>query len=671
MAKSEKRELSIAMKLIDEFSPATGKMLRGIKKFGGGAVKVFGGVVKRVFNLKTAIVGLATSVIGLGTIQAFGNAADNLSKLADATGDNVANLSELQAAFELSNVPADAFSQILKGLLNQSREAQRGNLVLADSFAAVGISVDDLKSLAPAQLFEQVAAGLEQFNSKQEKAAALGKLLPENFLRLLPVLGNGIRAFQNSIIEARKAGATVTAQQAATSAALNNSLGKLKISIGGVSRALIEEFGPEAVAVLDLVASAITENREGIVDFITVIGSGIVKASDLAITGLIGLIATIESIPGVNLLGDDTEEQVLALERRLDTLRGSGAFGKDGPAAAQIQLLRGDEIAKLEAQIVALRQKTAGNLTDELRAFREKLTSELSQAAADVRSAAGAPVVGDEAATVLGLPTLAEVKRINAELAQERSAADFTSVFQTPDNKPLDDFKRSADEAIGSVDELRLLVAEKPLVAFDGDFFDGFESSAKRGIAEFTNFSSIGAQAGSVLMNGLDGIGNALGNIISRTQSSREAWTQLGTSTIAMLGRLFAKLVAVKAVSNLFGGSVALEDGGVVQGTMGRPVKAQAFAQGGIATGPTLALFGEGRSAEAFVPLPDGKTIPVTMNGGGGGGGTTVNFNINAVDGQSVKRMLIDEAGTITSIVQSAASGGDVPFRQAMARAAG
>lgn len=38
------------------------------------------------------------------------------------------------------------------------------------------------------------------------------------------------------------------------------------------------------------------------------------------------------------------------------------------------------------------------------------------------------------------------------------------------------------------------------------------------------------------------------------------------------------------------------------------------FANGGIVSQPTFSIFGE-RGAEAFVPLPDGRTIPVTMRG--------------------------------------------------------
>lgn len=43
------------------------------------------------------------------------------------------------------------------------------------------------------------------------------------------------------------------------------------------------------------------------------------------------------------------------------------------------------------------------------------------------------------------------------------------------------------------------------------------------------------------------------------------------------------------------------------------------YANGGIAREPQVAIYGEGKMAEAYVPLPDGRTIPVTLSGTGGG----------------------------------------------------
>ena len=53
-----------------------------------------------------------------------------------------------------------------------------------------------------------------------------------------------------------------------------------------------------------------------------------------------------------------------------------------------------------------------------------------------------------------------------------------------------------------------------------------------------------------------------------------------------------------------------------------------AFANGGMVTGPTMGLVGEGRYNEAIVPLPDGKSIPVDL-GGASGSQITSNIVVN------------------------------------------
>lgn len=71
-------------------------------------------------------------------------------------------------------------------------------------------------------------------------------------------------------------------------------------------------------------------------------------------------------------------------------------------------------------------------------------------------------------------------------------------------------------------------------------------------------------------------------------------------------------------------------NGGIAQGGF------RAFASGGIVTGPTLGLVGEGRYNEAVIPLPDGKSVPVNLGGAGGGGQITSNIVVNVnSDGQS------------------------------------
>jgi lambda family phage tail tape measure protein len=56
------------------------------------------------------------------------------------------------------------------------------------------------------------------------------------------------------------------------------------------------------------------------------------------------------------------------------------------------------------------------------------------------------------------------------------------------------------------------------------------------------------------------------------------------------------------------------------------------FAKGGVVDRAHVAIFGEA-GAEAFVPLPDGRSIPVSMKGASGGGNVSVIVNVNMADG--------------------------------------
>jgi hypothetical protein len=66
-----------------------------------------------------------------------------------------------------------------------------------------------------------------------------------------------------------------------------------------------------------------------------------------------------------------------------------------------------------------------------------------------------------------------------------------------------------------------------------------------------------------------------------------------------------------------------------------------AFANGGMVTGPTLGLVGEGRYNEAIIPLPDGKSVPVQLSGGAGGNAAPISTNIvvNVKNGQADSQM--------------------------------
>jgi hypothetical protein len=104
----------------------------------------------------------------------------------------------------------------------------------------------------------------------------------------------------------------------------------------------------------------------------------------------------------------------------------------------------------------------------------------------------------------------------------------------------------------------------------------------------------------------------------------------------------------------------SFEKGGIMPGGM-MPVRA--YASGGVATSPQMAIFAERPGmAEAFVPLPGvGRGIPVEFpRGAPGGGGNTVHVSIHmsAIDSRSGAEFLQQHAREIGDLVQGQISSG-------------
>jgi len=101
------------------------------------------------------------------------------------------------------------------------------------------------------------------------------------------------------------------------------------------------------------------------------------------------------------------------------------------------------------------------------------------------------------------------------------------------------------------------------------------------------------------------------------------------TSLLPGLGGMFGGgggLSDLNAPGNI-NNPLGYANGGLVSGGF------RAFATGGIVTGPTLGLVGEGRYNEAVIPLPDGKSVPVDLGGMSGGMASapiTVNVSVDA-----------------------------------------
>jgi len=123
------------------------------------------------------------------------------------------------------------------------------------------------------------------------------------------------------------------------------------------------------------------------------------------------------------------------------------------------------------------------------------------------------------------------------------------------------------------------------------------------------------------------GMGDALLNLFDRAKSFRDLLGDI----LRQVGSLLINFGMQSLAKGLFPKLFAT--GGVM--TSRGPLPLKRYASGGIATSPQLAMFGEGSTPEAYVPLPDGRSIPVKIkNGGGDVGNIVVNVDANGTNVQ-------------------------------------
>ena len=202
------------------------------------------------------------------------------------------------------------------------------------------------------------------------------------------------------------------------------------------------------------------------------------------------------------------------------------------------------------------------------------------------------------------------------------------------------------------------------------------QEAALRAVAEASeSLSAVQSQAGRFADRQTAQMADAFLGVATGATKAKDAVKQFFQSFIADLLRLQTQ----KAFSTLFGslfagafgavnptassgsGSIAVgadqqytgfANGGYVGGSL-MPVKG--YATGGpIVRSPHVALIGEGKYNEAVVPLPDGRSIPVRMNGGGGTQNISVALTVNALDGRGAVQVLSQDIDAVGDMIVEA-----------------
>lgn len=117
-------------------------------------------------------------------------------------------------------------------------------------------------------------------------------------------------------------------------------------------------------------------------------------------------------------------------------------------------------------------------------------------------------------------------------------------------------------------------------------------------------------------------------------QAALEIFKQIVTARDSVTGQSLAPGILSgigNSLSGIFSSIFPFANGGIM--TSGGPLPLRMYKNGGIANSPQVAIFAEEDKPEAYVPLPDGRSIPVTLTGGGG----AMKIDVNIIDNAGVQ----------------------------------
>lgn len=628
---------------IAQFESEMKRATTSLDKFGKKGDSIAAG-----FKSAFGVLGATLSVGALASFAKSGiDAADSLAKMSVRTGVATRDLASFQLAADSADTSMEGVAKGL-GKLNRSiGEAENGNKLIAASLKELGVTAKD-----PKEAFYQLADATERIQDPTKRAYLLNNVLGKSYEELVPLLSQGSDALRKSAQDSETF-ADAMARLAPEAEKFNDQLTLIKNNAAGVAASglypLVKSLNEYIAAMREVVATG------NLLDKIAFFGFGFInedtlnkisKASDRVQDYNVKIFETQQQLLELRRVEGSGSPNVAIWEKKIADLErtraslvtqarkdaeaakniikpGGGGSIKPGSSASGSKadplagLLASTDIGRLEAfdkQVALLNQRFDGGrknaelysqamtklvestFSANFSEFNKQLQEqdETQRLVADHLQATNDALYAQQQAWVDAGRALEDEMRTplenaNIEFARLQDLLDrgviswetYTrAVFKTQEAIA------SVPEALQEMDTFAKTAAKNIQNSFADFLFDPFE-------------------------NGLKGMAQSFGQMIQKMIADAVA----ADLTRKLFGENGGGGIAGGLLEG-FGKLLGFEQGGIM--TSAGPLPLNSYAGGGIANRPQLALFGEGRMNEAYVPLPDGRNIPVKMQGGGG-----------------------------------------------------
>lgn len=552
-------------------------------------------LLRRNFSSLTPYV---ATFVSAAAIKSAINAGDALNDLNIKTGVAVETLSKLKVVAEQNDSSLEGLAVSFKFLMDNQAEAVQGSKKAIQSFEQIGITVGQLKKLSTEELFLLLAERVGELGEESARTKVLTDTLGKSGYNLGVMMAQGSAGIKKAMDEAERFGLVLSKEDAMKMDEFND---KWTIFVNECQRWTQSGF----VASFDTFMK-IKNSMHG----------GDLRIPLDELNGVDQMKIRLETLQSrrqrtaAALLEEDDPEKFGALRDQVNQL------GEQiSAASAKIASSYGPFIPDAAVGKKPGRSLTGGALSEQGLRDRER---EIEQMQKYIEKERQGIITLQMEGQQIGLTTIEiekmrEARRIDAEVAEK-------TLTMSPQIQAQ--FKAQAEV----IKQQRLEVMQ-----LNYENSRTFAAGTQQALTEYTeNLGDAASHAGQMWKNMLDGMNDSLtdfamdgeitfGNFaqsIIRDMIKIQMQQSVTGPLAGMIGSLnpFGTEAAVRA--SIAANPAIFANGGIM--TSGGSLPLNKYAGGGIANSPQMAVFGEGDMAEAYVPLPDGRSIPVTMRGGGG-----------------------------------------------------
>lgn len=237
-----------------KYEQGLGDAEENAKSFGGRLSGFLKGGVAVFAGLTTAVAGLTTAFVsGANKTAQYG---DNVDKMSQKIGISAEAYQKWDYVMQRAGTSVDNLKMGMKTLSQQAEQN-------SEDFQKLGISQEEVANLSQEDLFEKTIKGLANMEEGTERAVLASKLLGRAGVDLGPLLNEGSEAIEEQMEIAEKYGMVMPESAVKASAAFEDSMTTMHMTMDGLKNRLMGDFLPSLTAVTDGLALIFTGDMSG------------------------------------------------------------------------------------------------------------------------------------------------------------------------------------------------------------------------------------------------------------------------------------------------------------------------------------------------------------------------------------------------------------------------